>query len=32
MLKGTGIEEWLARMQSRPSMQATQRDRLTKAA
>jgi len=33
MLKGTGVEEWLGRMRSRPSVQATERDRLmTKAA
>ena len=33
MLKGTGVEEWLARMRSRPSMKATERDALmTKAA
>jgi hypothetical protein len=28
MLKGTGVEEWLTRMRSRPSVQATERDRL----
>jgi glutathione S-transferase len=33
VLKGTGVEEWLTRMRSRPSVQATERDRLmTKAA
>jgi glutathione S-transferase len=28
LLKGTAVEEWLARMRSRPSMKATERDKL----
>ncbi len=32
MLKGTGVGEWIARMMARPSMQATQREKLLQAA
>lgn len=32
LLKGTGLEEWTARMSARPSLQATERERLMQAA
>ena len=32
LLEGTGLAEWLGRMQTRPSMKATERDQLVKAA
>ncbi|HEY4212170.1 MAG TPA: glutathione S-transferase family protein [Steroidobacteraceae bacterium] len=32
LLRGTGLTEWMERMQTRPSMKATERDRLVQAA